>query len=187
MKMPKITQESIKEVLNYFSETGVFTWKVKPHNEIKIGDEAGYLNGGYVKIGVQGKMYLAHRLAWLYVYGYFPEHGIDHIDRIKHHNWISNLREVPMQCNQRNTGNRKDNISGIKGVCWQKQRQKWSAGIKINGKDVFLGYHSTKMDAAKARLKAEQEHRWSNCDSSSPAYQYVINSKEEQGDALQKK
>lgn len=100
-------------------------------------------------------MYYAHRLAWFYYYGYWPENKIDHRDQIKHHNWILNLREASDQCNQRNTGNRKDNKSGVKGVTWSNANNKWKVEIRINNKGKFLGYFVNFVEAVCTRLAAE--------------------------------
>jgi hypothetical protein len=139
-----------------------------------IGDSAEYRSGtGYIQIRIDKKLYYAHRLAWLYVYGYFPENNIDHIDHKGYHNWIGNLREVSTQCNARNTGNFKHNSSGVKGVTWYPWVKKWAARIKINGKIRHLGLYEDFTEAVCTRLAAEQCLNWQKCDSTSPAYQYV--------------
>ena len=93
-----ITQSKLKELVNYDQDTGIFTWKKRTSNRIKIGDIIGNLhNCGYIEMGVNGKRYLAHRLAWLYVYGYMPK-LIDHINTNKQDNRICNLYEgLPIQ------------------------------------------------------------------------------------------
>lgn len=170
-----ISAKELKELLHYDSDTGIFTWKVSNGNRINIGDVSGSISkiDGYIRIKINGKMYLAHRLAWLYEYGYFPENDLDHKDRIKHHNWIKNLRETSDVCNQRNTGNPKNNTSGVKGICWAEQNNKWKAQIVIDRKTKGLGYYSDFLEAVCHRLAAEQCVNWEGCDSSSPAYQYV--------------
>ena len=71
----KILTQELKELLNYNPETGVFAQKVSTSNRVRAGDVAGGTNNiGYVAISVQGKLHLAHRLAWLFVHGYLPEH-----------------------------------------------------------------------------------------------------------------
>jgi hypothetical protein len=172
--MPKITYERLHQVLRYDSITGIFHWRISVSG-VKIGDEAGSLGNGYIYIGIDGILYLAHRLAWLYVYGYFPENNLDHRDRIRHHNWIKNLREATQQCNSRNCGNHKDNKSGVKGVYWNKEENKWHARIMVAPKRHHLGYYINFYNAVCARLAAEQCLNWANCDSSSPAYKYVQN------------
>lgn len=76
---------------------------------------------GYVQIKISGKLYHAHRLAWLYVYGYMPEKEIDHINRIRDDNRIANLREATSQLNSLNTGIYKNNTSGSKGIYYNKR------------------------------------------------------------------
>lgn len=172
-KEENLTQEELKRQLDYDHFTGLFVWKVSNTNTIQIGDIAGTMCHDYINIGINGIVYGAHRLAWLYVYGYLPENDIDHKDRIKHHNWILNLREISRSCNIKNTGNWKTNTSGIKGVYLHKQSNKWIAQIKINYKKKYLGIYKDFDDAVCARLAAEQCFGWSDCDSCSPAYKYV--------------
>ena len=170
----KLTQKKLKQILNYDPLTGVFIWIVTLCNRAIAGSVAGCLKkSGYTQIKISGKTYSAHRLAWLYVYGYFPEHEIDHIDRNKSNNKINNLRHAARQCNARNIGLRKDNSSGIKGVCWHKQRDKWRAEIRVNNKNRHLGYFTDFTEAVCHRLAAEQCLGWCTCDSNTPANQYV--------------
>ena len=170
----ELTQKKLKELLRYDQVTGLFTWKVDAGNGVKIGDIAGCLHSrGYMHVRISGVGYKSHRLSWLFVYGYFPENEVDHIDRIRHHNWISNLREASRSCNARNTGNPATNTSGVKGVYWHKSRNKWYAQTKVNGKRKYLGSYKNFHNAVCARLMAEQCLNWEGCDSNSPAYNYV--------------
>ncbi len=162
-----LTQEDLKKVLKYDPLTGIFKRKTASQRS-SIGDAVGCRNArGYVTITVLGELYKAHRLAWLYVHGYFPENFIDHIDRIKHHNEISNLREVSKSCNVRNTGLLCNNTSGVKGV--NKNGATWNARICANS----LGYFEDFDEAVCHRLAAEQCLDWSRCDSSSSAFKHV--------------
>lgn len=168
-----LTIERLKEVLHYDPLTGIFIWIVA-RKKIRVGDVAGCTNSdGYRQIGIDGKLYYAHRLAWLYEKGYFPEHGLDHRDRVPGHDWISNLREASQQCNLINIGNPKDNTSGIKGVRFNKRDKKWVARIVVNQKQFHLGSYKLFDNAVCARLAVEQCLGWSICNSSSPAYEYV--------------
>ena len=124
-------------------------------------------------IGINGREYGVHRLAWFYVYGYWPENGVDHMDRIRHHNWINNLREISQQCNMRNTDNYKTNTSGVKGVSWNEKLKKWTGQLSLNNKSKYLGCYKEFDNAVCARLAGEQCLNWEGCDSCSPAYQYV--------------
>ena len=174
MKTDTITYERIHEVLSYTPFDGLFRWKSTTSTKIKIGDIAGSMSvHGYINIKVDKVSYRAHRLAWLYVYGYMPENDIDHIKRVRHDNRIRRLREVTDQCNARNCGNPTNNISGIKGV--SEAKDKWAANIRIDRKLKHLGYYEEFDNAVCARLAAEQCVGWEGCDSSSPAYQYVQN------------
>jgi len=151
-----LTQSRLKEVLSYDPETGKFVRKVSRSNSVKVGSVAGTLSPlGYTQIRVDGKRYLAHRLAWLYTHGYFPENQIDHLNGIRNDNRIKNLREVSNACNLQNTKIRSDNTSGFPGVYWHKQRRKWGAYIQIQGKPYHLGLYDTALGAALARYTAE--------------------------------
>ncbi len=169
-----LTQKRLKELLHYDPETGIFVWRKKPNKRVNKGDTAGHCHlHGYVAIGIGGILYSAHRLVWLYEYGYFPERDIDHIDRNKSNNSSINLREVSRTCNVRNTGNRKNNTSGVKGVAFSRFHGKWLSFIYIPGKRIHLGFYISLEEAVCHRLAAEQAEGWENCDYSSPASQYV--------------
>lgn len=173
--MEKLTQDKLKELFYYDPLVGDF---IRRKNGIGKGNKKGAVAGalasdGYIQTRINGKIYKNHRLAWLYMYGYFPENDLDHKDKIKHHNWITNLREVSRQCNLRNTGNRKNNISGVKGVSWYKNYKKWKVCLMVSNKSKHLGYHENFDEAVCHRLAGEQCLNWGSCDSDSPAYRYV--------------
>jgi len=152
-----ITQSELKEILDYDKETGVFTWKAS-RSRVKVGQVAGTNSQGYIRIKINRKLYMAHCLAWLYVYGKLPIKEVDHENQIKNHNWIKNLREVTHQQNLQNIGNRKNNTTGFKGVCFYKSSNKWVSYIKIQGKSTFLGYYKTPELAADAYKKAQEKY-----------------------------
>lgn len=169
-----LTQLRLKELLNYDPESGIFTWRVNRRGMATAGSRAGYIQpSGYRYIKVDGKLYRASRLAWLFIEGYFPEHEIDHINRLRYDDRWKNLRHVTRQCNVRNCGNSRNNTSGIKGVGWFRQTEKWRVRIVVNKKSHSLGYYGDFNDAVCARLAAEQCLGWKGCDASSPAYRYV--------------
>lgn len=161
--------------MHYNPETGVFTWRIKKSGNTKAGCVAGSLRTiGYITIHVDNIDYKAHRLAFLYMEGYFPELFLDHINRIKNDNRWDNLREVSPSCNQRNTGINKNNTSGVKGVFWFPDSKKWVSRIKVFGKLNHLGYFENFNDAVKARWEAEVKYEFPNCNSTSSAYQYLV-------------
>lgn len=144
----KITQAKLKELLSYDPETGDFTWLV---GRKMAGKKAGSPhNQGYFTIRISRKLYLSHRLAWLYVYGAFPKIDLDHINGVKSDTRIDNLRECSESQNQWNSRKPKNNISGFKGVCWNKRAGKWHAQIMINLNKKHLGYFLTAESAYEA-------------------------------------
>lgn len=150
-----ITQEKLKELLEYDPETGVFTRKVRTANAIKVGDIAGCINNmGYITISVLGRPMLAHRLAWLYVYGEIPPGNLDHADRRKTNNAIGNLRLCNQSQNTANSPARRGNRSGYKGVSFHSKRKKWRARITLDYKEKILGYFDTPEEAHRAYCKA---------------------------------
>lgn len=170
----KLTQERLKELLDYDPETGLFIWKVdRGNNKIK-GKIAGCLDkeSGYWKIAIDKKNYRAHRLAFLYIEGYLPENQVDHKDRDRANNKWDNLREASQTCNMRNQKININNKSGVTGVCWDNSRKKWRAYIEVPQK-INIGRFDNLIDAVKARWKAELQHNFPNCNTISSAYVYL--------------
>lgn len=125
---------------------------------VTAGSVAGHLHAGkgYVNIKLGGKLYKAHRLAWLYVYGSFPVGEIDHVDGVRHHNWISNLRDVSSSENHQNLRKPKsNNQSGFLGV--YPRRGRWAASIKVKGKSYFLGDFDSPEKASEAYATAKRD------------------------------
>lgn len=156
-----LTQAALKEFLFYDDKTGIFTW-IKDSGKKKLaGKVAGYMDKkGYWSLSVMGRQVRAHRLAWLYVHGFFPDCQIDHRNGVKTDNKIENLRLATNQLNQFNIGMSKNNSSGFKGVCFVERNQMWRAKIMINGKTICLGYHMTAERASMAyKLAAYFHHK----------------------------
>ncbi len=166
-----ITQESLKELLDYDPETGVFVWKKRSSHYFKnnsykdrwnnrfSGKETGCISqaekkSSYKVIRIFKKNYLAHRLAWLYHYGHWPEF-IDHINHNGLDNRINNLRSISIAENNRNIKKSSNNSSGVTGVFFQKNRKTWNASIHKDSKKIHLGAFKNKNDAIKARKEAE--------------------------------
>jgi hypothetical protein len=148
-----LTQKELKELLHYDPNTGIFTWCINKRG-CKIGNIAGYCDPkNYIIIGINGKLYGAHRLAWLYVYGIWPKDQIDHIDGNPNNNRISNLRECDNRGNQQNKTKQKNNKSGYLGVYFY--RNKWVAQIKHQKKVYHLGRYNTPEEAHDAYLRAK--------------------------------
>ena len=153
-----VSKEQLKELLIYAPDTGIFTWKVS-RGTAREGNIAGYkTNNGYIAIKISGIFYKAHRLAWLYIHGKFPDYEVDHLDGVKDNNRILNLRSVTHSVNGKNQRKPVNNTSGIIGVVWYKTSNKWRAQIKVEGKQIHIGYFSDIADAAKARKKTEEKY-----------------------------
>ncbi len=160
-----LTQTKLKEILHYNPDTGIFTWLIAPSRSTTIGDIAGtYLKDGGIQICIAGKLYKAHRLAFLYMDGIFPVDYIDHKDTIRSHNWWSNLRKATFSNNMHNVTLRKDNTSGVKGVTWCKTYSKWLARVRLNGKYKHVGYFDdlNKAEIAIRRVREELHGEFAN-------------------------
>lgn len=156
MSKTNLTVSRLHELLHYDLATGIFTWKTQRNQIAVVGSGAGHIEAkGYRSICIDGKDFKAHRLAWLYVYGRWPQKQIDHKNRIKNDNRILNLREVTNSENQMNTKIKNTNTSGIKGVYFDAASKKWRAQISINKKKIGLGRFALKEQAAEARKNAE--------------------------------
>ena len=158
--MSKLTQERVKEVLNYDEDTGIFTWRKRIGVHCVIGREAGYKSDGYIRIQIDKTGYCAHRVAWLYAYGKLPDGQIDHINHIRDDNRLSNLRDVSQQENLKNIRKVDRNTSGYTGVTWNKRDKRWNAFIRADGKRIHLGNFKGKMEAVKARELGETKYNY---------------------------
>lgn len=114
---------------------------------------------GYVIGRFNEKTIRAHRVIWEIFNGEIPDGmQIDHVNHIRHDNRIENLRLVSNQENSKNNSMKKNNTSGVTGVCWNSQKGKWMARIKVDYKDIHLGLYSDISDAVKARKRAENNY-----------------------------
>jgi len=146
--------------LQYDQETGIFTWKHDGTRGVKAGHVAGYkMQNGYIMLSVAGKKILAHRVAWLFAHGEFPNGNIDHINRDKSDNKIANLRLATFEQNAQNRLKNSKNTSGFKGVSWHKRDERWQAAITVKGKVLHLGYYKTPEDAYLAYVEASKKHQ----------------------------
>ena len=152
-----LTQNRLKELLDYCPETGVFRWRITDRRK-KAGKESGCVNSaGYLQIVIDKKHYKCHRLAWLYMYGSFPEGEIDHINRAKTDNRIANLRVVTRSQNQFNKDVIDGTISGVRGVV--PSGQKWRAQISVGGRTRYIGTFENLEQATIAYLENAKKYR----------------------------
>lgn len=112
-----ISQEGLKELLNYDPLSGVFSWRCSVTNSVRTGQQAGSLHSsGYRNLQLNLKTYREHKLVWLYVYGTYPTDNLDHINGIRNDNRITNLRLATRSQNSCNRGKGSNNSTGFKGV-----------------------------------------------------------------------
>lgn len=161
-KPPELTAERLRELLNYDPETGVFTRRVATGGRYgaAAGTVAGTEKDGYVVISVHSKLHRAHRLAWFYMTGKWPEHDIDHEDTSRANNRWKNLREAPGAINAQNKRRAQRNSkTGLLGVSWSERDQLFTARIKIGCKYVTLGYSKDDPHGLHQRyLEAKRQH-----------------------------
>lgn len=156
----ELTQERLKELLYYNKQFGIFVRRIR-RGPAKIGDIAGTPDkDGYILIGVDGIQYKAHRMALLYVNGSFPPHDVDHENGHPEDNSFKNLREATRAENCRNQKKRIDNTSGIIGVYWNKQLNKWESRIHIDEKSIYLGVYGDFFEACCIRKSAELKYKF---------------------------
>ena len=150
----------LDDILDYDKDTGIFRWKKKTGAKNRVGYIAGHnMYQGYVGITIEGKIYRAHRLAWIMMLGPLEDNQeIDHKNGIRNDNRLSNLRLSDRRDNSKNCAVRSDNKSGYPGVSFQKSTQKWRARIVVDSKEKFLGSFDDKDDAIEARIEAEEKY-----------------------------
>lgn len=139
---------------SYDSDTGHFTSK----SDRREGKVLGWANDqGYVLLCINQKQVRAHRVAWFFAYGEWPDCDIDHINGCRSDNRLSNLRKATRGENMQNLKKaHKDSKCGLIGVS-QIRGKYWFARITIGGKTKHLGSFKTKEDAHQAYLNAKRE------------------------------
>lgn len=152
----ELTVDALKSVLDYNSESGVFTWSANADLGTR-SDRRGKVAGtvqfdGYIAIKVFGRRYYAHRLAWFYINGVWPSGQLDHRDRDRSHNAINNLRPASPSQNSANGRVRTHSVGQLKGVTPQGLR--WKAQIVKDREKIYLGMFDTKEQAHAAYLDA---------------------------------
>jgi len=129
---------------------GELYWKVARSNRVKVGQKTGWVSKiGYVYVNVNNIPTCSHRIIFAMHYGHFPEQ-VDHINGNKSDNRIENLRAATRSENFCNAKKRIDNTSGIKGIYWENQRNKWRAYCHKNGKRYDAGFFDNIEEAKKA-------------------------------------
>jgi len=155
-----MNQAELKKIIHYDPLSGIFTWKSIRSRRIKAGDRAANpKGGGYCFIQFEGESYLAHRLAWLYVHGKFPDQ-IDHINHNPADNRIVNLRASSYRVNAKNRTLSISSSTGIYGVRFRQDKNRWVSTIGIDGTQWHLGQFDNFFDACCCRKAAERKHNF---------------------------
>lgn len=169
----RLTLEELRRILYYDPITGILTWLIRRngHGGCVVGKPAGslrqhssdtWLDGGYIQIVIDQRVYRAHRLAWWFMTGTPPPKGIDveHKNRDRADNRWENLRLATRSQNNCNAKTRRDNRSGVKGVHPNARAygKPWFARITMNKRIIHLGFFDTIEEAAEARRLAEIKH-----------------------------
>lgn len=162
-----LTRERVEELMTYDPESGLFRWKKvegRGHRELE-GKIAGCLApNGYIMLGIDKKLYRAHRVVFLLENGEFPKEKVDHIDGVGHNNKRTNLRKATQQENCFNTKPHKDSKTGVKGVSWSDAKQRFIVKIQANRKELYVGCFDNIEEAGEAakqaRIKHHGEYAW---------------------------
>lgn len=138
--MKSLAHSKLLELIHYDPDTGAFTRRLA-RGYVPAGIRADYQHkeSGYRRVNVAGHKLSAHRLAWFYMTGAWPDQEIDHKNRNKADNAWRNLRLATTAQNGWNAS-RKPGASGVKGVNWHKATGRWRARCRANGREHTMGY-----------------------------------------------
>lgn len=153
-----ITAKRLREILSYDPETGLFVYRTQ-RGRSRAGSKAGTVQSdGRININLEGRVYRAHRLAWLYMTGEWPAQEIDHKDTDPGNNKWSNLRNASSTVNKQNIQKAPTGkiYSRLLGAHWCKQGQLWKSSIRINKKSVYLGVFASEQEAHEAYIVAKR-------------------------------
>lgn len=159
-----ITAESLRRIFSYDAETGVFVRKVTTSSRAQawmaVGSNDMY---GYLTVRIEGRSYKLHRLAWLFVYGCWPEGDIDHMNGNRADNRIANLRDVPRAVNLQNmrAASSHNRSTGVLGV-YPAKAGRFCAAISAANKKQHIGTFDTEAEASQAYI-AEKRRIHAGC------------------------
>jgi hypothetical protein len=166
-------QDYLKECFEHL-EDGQLIWKARPASHFAtsrghktslrcVGKNVGTKNiAGYLHVdmrwnGVSTDL-LVHRIIWVIHHGPIPEgYLVDHEDTNKSNNRIDNLRLTLPVGNNQNVNRRLDNSSGVKGVSWDKSKNKWVVYISSNHTRLIVGLYNELEQATGAIIAARAE------------------------------
>jgi len=158
-RRPRLTRARLRALLRYNKKTGEFRWRKRPGGGARSDLFAGYVapHQDRRRIGIDGRVYSAHQLAWFYVTGRWGRPTIDHRDGDGTNNRLNNLRPATRSQNSANSRRPRHNTSGYKGVGLHRGPGKWRATIARKEKKIHLGTFATPQEAHEAYVKAARK------------------------------
>lgn len=148
-----VTQERLRYLLTYNPTSGDFYWNVS-RGRSSAGTRAGHHEKRYVGIKIDGRLYAAHRLAFLYMTGEFPPQVVDHLNGDTRDNRWNNLRLCSLTQNQHNRKVGAGKEVPFMGV--HRNRNKYRSRIMADGQSYYLGTFDTPEEAHEAYLEAKR-------------------------------
>lgn len=149
-----LDQVTLKTLLSYDAETGEFVWLAGT----RCGHRAGTTNrSGYRQIEIAGRLYYAHRLAWLYMTGGWPPNVIDHQNGVPGDNRWTNIRSATHTQNSVNRRAKPSRKGGLRGAFYRERAKRWQGYVIVNGRHLHLGYFDTAEEAHAAHMAKSKE------------------------------
>lgn len=154
-KQELLTAERAREIFSYDPMTGQVRRRITLGRRMKAGALVGSpSSSGYLQLGYEYKKFQLHRVIWLYVYGTWPTHFIDHINGVRDDNRLANLREADDAQNAANSAPKYGRP--FKGVI-RHSRRRWTAQIHHAGQNIYLGSFKSPEDASAAYASKARE------------------------------
>lgn len=155
---PRPCADDIREEVEL--RDGVLCWRKKRGCIAKGAPISGFGDkDGYRLFRLRGHNFTMHRVIWLLSHGDWPQHTIDHINRVKGDNRIENLRDVPQAVNNQNRIMPAHRARGCGGVSFETGRNLWRAQLYVGRRGFHIGYFKTEQEARDAREAIEINSR----------------------------
>ncbi len=172
-----ITVEMLADLFDCDFDNGGILIRKKSRMKKYVGEICDGMNDkGYKIVSIYGISFLQHIIVWALYNGEFPKFDIDHINRDKADNSITNLRKPPTS-NAQNINSKpfSNNTSTVKGVSYIANTGKYEAKIKgNNGQRLHSFFSSSFYEAVMARWYMERREGWDKISDASTAYDFIV-------------